>query len=403
MPLKTVLIINAHSHRNKGDCGIVIALIQGLRRTFPDCRITIAPLHWQDDADFYTKRYNCAVIRPAIVVPPRERPFFHRAANLAGQCASVLLRRGKFVEAARDCDLIISCGGGFLYSSNRLLPEATLLSHLAALYICGKVGRRLVIAPQSIGPFVSSVSRLLAISALGRADLLCVREPLSLKLVQDSGLAGAFLTPDCGFSLMSQDCDYQWARSFFSGITGKKAGLTLRSWARSGNQEQYLAAVGKGVEYLCAKGYTVLILPQVTGPTADEDDRHISRELALRFRDNSQVRYLPELEQATPERIKAAYGQLDLLLATRLHSAIFALAEGVPSVCIAYQPKATGVFAMLGCSPYCLPLQDISSQSLIAAIDLALDTRAVSINLAAHPDFFELLQDRVCREHSSNQ
>ena len=63
--------------------------------------------------------------------------------------------------------------------------------------------------------------------------------------------------------------------------------------------------------------------------------------------------------------LKAAYGHVDMLLGTRLHSNIFALSEGVPIVAIGYQYKTRGVLRMLGLERWMLDIEQVSEETLV--------------------------------------
>jgi colanic acid/amylovoran biosynthesis protein len=77
-----------------------------------------------------------------------------------------------------------------------------------------------------------------------------------------------------------------------------------------------------------------------------------------------------------PVELQAAYSRLDLLVATRMHSAIFALSAGVPALAIGYLHKSAGIMEMLGLERYVLDIDTIDAERLCAVADRLWDERA---------------------------
>ena len=65
-----------------------------------------------------------------------------------------------------------------------------------------------------------------------------------------------------------------------------------------------------------------------------------------------------------PELLRAAYGQMDLFIATRLHSGIFAIQMGVPTLFIGYLHKTRGLMEMLGMEEWMLEIGDVTEEVL---------------------------------------
>jgi colanic acid/amylovoran biosynthesis protein len=55
---------------------------------------------------------------------------------------------------------------------------------------------------------------------------------------------------------------------------------------------------------------------------------------------------------------------MDFFVATRLHSAIYALKAGVPVVAVAYEPKTIGIFKDLDLSEFVLDIRSIDKVGL---------------------------------------
>lgn len=384
-----ILITNVHSILNKGDAGIVISLIQSLRDRYKGCSIKIVSGQPELDEPFYRDHYSCEVTGRLVCRPEKSRPRTVRAFLILKDLLLAASGRNELIGEMEKADLILSCGGGFLFSYNRLVPEAGFLVHCAELYFATRRNKNVVLAPQSIGPFKSPVSRWLALTSIKRARLIFAREPISLEFLKGIGIAHSMLAMDAGFYLRPERADREWAAGILGRYIGKKAGVTLRKWNMSGlAREKYLSSIAEGIEHLRKKSYTVFLVPQVLGPGREEDDRDISMEMKSRFSEDPGVVYSEELESVTPSGMKAFYAGLDLLIGTRMHSVIFAAAEGVPVLCIAYQPKALGVLKMIGMEDLCYRIEDMGPGDIVKGIDRITSGKAF---MKSGPDFMTLM------------
>jgi colanic acid/amylovoran biosynthesis protein len=71
----------------------------------------------------------------------------------------------------------------------------------------------------------------------------------------------------------------------------------------------------------------------------------------------------------SPAVLKGAYRSLDLLVATRMHSAIFALSSGVPTLAIGYLHKSLGIMEMLDVARHVVDIDTISTEQILQAFD----------------------------------
>jgi colanic acid/amylovoran biosynthesis protein len=145
-------------------------------------------------------------------------------------------------------------------------------------------------------------------------------------------------------------------------------GVTLIDWAAQNRlfdrQDVYETAI---VETIRAFNFHydghAILFSQVRGPTLAEDDRVPARRVKERLADlGNQVTIIER--EVTPEVLKAAYGLMRIFIGTRLHSNIFALTEGVPTIMIQYQYKTRGVGRMLGLERWVLDVGEVEASVL---------------------------------------
>jgi polysaccharide pyruvyl transferase WcaK-like protein len=79
-----------------------------------------------------------------------------------------------------------------------------------------------------------------------------------------------------------------------------------------------------------------------------------------------------------------AYKRLDLHVGQMLHSAIFAMSVGVPTVGVAYDTKSTAFFSLFGLSHLCLDATSLDRKGLLAAMrKLATERERIAATIAA--------------------
>jgi len=92
-----------------------------------------------------------------------------------------------------------------------------------------------------------------------------------------------------------------------------------------------------------------------------DTDRFVSEDFAKMITIKSK---LVNVSTLNTDDIINLYKQNDIFLASRMHSAIFALCSGVETIGIAYQPKTIGMFKLLGVPEYSIPLADVNEAYL---------------------------------------
>ncbi len=392
-----ILIVNVHSARNLGDDAIMQATLHSLRSAYAGASVTVAA----NDPESFHKYDDLTVIGSFTTWIARlsgRRWQIRRAlmvANaalltLAAAIYRLLGRRFWFgstngrrlLAAYYDADLVLSCGGGNFYAYRPFSPFF-VWAVLALAFPLG-LGKKVVLLPQSVGPIRGRLQVLLARLVLGRVHRIMVREARSAEFVTHHlGLKKPpVVLPDLAFALAaSQNIPVEATggsktRPFTAtgGATARgsapRIGVTVIDWAAQtgdlGGQKGYEDAIA-GLLARLATEYTaqVEVICQSYGPSADHDDRIAARRLYERLQ--GQVGSITLRDDFDGVRdLQAAYGELDLLIGTRMHSGILALGESVPVLLVGYQPKTEGTLALLGLERYCCDLRSISADRLYA-------------------------------------
>jgi colanic acid/amylovoran biosynthesis protein len=260
------------------------------------------------------------------------------------------------IEKIREADIIIGCPGGFLEDS-----RFSLYPQLVQLLIPVLLQRKLILAPMSIGPIQYWLPRVILKFILQRADRIYVREEVSKSFC-------ASLNSE---SIVSNDLAF---------LNFKE--LTEKHTINQSQQPEYIAATiidwsfyssqNPGIEKqkynqriidLLNDLYTKLNLPimlivQVASDLATIEV--IKAELSIPCK----VLYNVD----TPEAIKEILDNSFCLIASRFHSAIFALCIGCPVIALSYLPKTSGMLELYELSELCYPIEDFNSSQLSDAL-----------------------------------
>jgi colanic acid/amylovoran biosynthesis protein len=386
-----VLILNTCSTLNRGDAAIVLGQIQLLREHFPDARITLTSKTPARDRGFYGPM-GIEVLPPLM---PALSTYDGFKGKLVGGTRTMFALREKreLLQAFRDADLVLACGGGYLYSYRSLLPGTTFWQNIVHARLALVLGKPLVFLPQSFGPFASSlaqggVKRLLEAP---RVVKIYAREEVSFQLVRrllrPEQQAKVALCPDMALYL-ARDNDESSLAGDALDLPRPILVVNLREWgfpeagspaASRWKREQYLDAFGRVARFFVEryKGSAVVV-PQALGPDPAEDDRPVCREFcrlaAERIAVRGAVQYL-EPDTSSLCGFMAILSQATLLLGTRLHSCLLGLVAGVPAISVGYQHKSQGTLDLLGMGRFNANIDGVSADRLIGLVEEVMSCR----------------------------
>ncbi|MDR3573355.1 MAG: polysaccharide pyruvyl transferase family protein [Anaerolineaceae bacterium] len=369
----TILLLNFHSLQNAGDAGLLEASLAGLRRVFQQPRILVSS-NYPSEAGF--SRLGVEAV-PSI------------GALLGSFQMGKKVQGGwhKLWQAYQEADLVISCAGNPFFSMGRfgwpLLLSACSVG-LALLF-----NRPLYILPQTLGPFNRKWEELLVRALYRPARLVFVREPVSLRTAERWNMRPGRLqlAPDLAFDLTPGSAEEAQAILRAAGCPAQRPRLAVVAIPRmvltipGGPLQASYALLGKVLGRLAAHyNLQLVFFGQSSGPTPREDDRLAARKIIACLPDPS-IATLVE-DELTPAQLMACYGQMDALLAGRMHSGIFALGMGKAVFFIGYLIKTAGLVEMLGKTGWMLSLEQLDEPSLWEKLSEVWEQRETSAALA---------------------
>ena len=287
------------------------------------------------------------------------------------------------VQAAKSCDLVL-VGGGGLFQDHWGIDPGSLLTpnHYGISFYAGPAalaaltGKPLVLAGVGFGPLESPEARRMVRGVCEAASHLSVRDAESRDLLIASGVdpGRIRLSADLAFALPpARVSAADLLREAGVEPRSPLIAVALRPWSLGGAdpghwETQVAAALDRLIE---KTGGTLLFVPFQKSARADEDDAAVA--VRVRERLENPARAVALRQPRSPSETAGLLGACDLVVAMRLHAAIFAAASAVPLVGIAYDPKVRALLARLDLLSLVEPLQGISGWSLQARMESALD------------------------------
>lgn len=388
-----ILVVNIHSNSNAGDAVLLQVSLQQLRSLFPGCELMLAMndpesgqqgeqgdevvlgsftswfkqsvrsgASWQSGALLLAPWMILQSLLAALTYRLWQRP----------QWIGLTVQQRALLQAYFTADLVVSCPGNFLYSSG-LVGLPLVLAFVAMAY-GWLVGKPIYMLPQTIGPLRRGWEFGLLRWLLPKVRVVLLRDQGSLALLTKAGIhhPRCYVIPDLAFLYMGDPAEAGQRLLAEYGVDSRTQrpllGVTLINWGaqnrRFTGQTAYEQAIAQAIAFFIRTyNGTVVLFSQVHGPTDAEDDRVAARRVQGLLADHQEhVIFIDRV--VAPAQLQAAYGEMNLLIGTRLHSNIFALTRHIPVVAIAYQPKTYGVMKMLGLENWVLEIEGIEGAQL---------------------------------------
>lgn len=356
--MKKYFLAGGYSCGNPGDEAILKSTVYSIHSMAPDSFFYI----WTDKRDF-ALRFDRPVSYQLVFWKPlpwtKVDHFFSKAAvKLYTDFFPVfrdLLQWGRGANAAaaaalRDAHRVIFVGGGYLNSDYCLL-EMNYLCSLAK-----KFKKPMTLLGQTLGPFERRQHQRMADEVFRQADAIIVRDVHSLQEV------GGFRSKVyCGaddaicFSPKLDEAERERIDRRLAGRGDRLLiGVNLRNW--QGSRHFYPAVARELERFAAGRPVEIIFIPMETSAYCDDrpEAEHFGALLTGAH---------PYVKMDEPLSVEAKHyliSRLDLFIGMRLHSLVFSLGSGVPTIGLYqneyYFRKIHGLFHAFGIEENALPL-----------------------------------------------
>jgi colanic acid/amylovoran biosynthesis protein len=274
-------------------------------------------------------------IPPGVTIGPRPR------------IKPLLWGKSEYLAALKRSDMVLDIGEGDSWAD--IYGRQRFTFHAGTKIAAIMLGKPLVLAPQTIGPFNHPVSRQVSNWVMNRARAVFSRDSLSTNYVASQHIkseTAEFI--DVAFRLPFQRQPKAGDKVrvginvsgllYRGGYSGKnELGLTI----------DYVDFTHRLIAALYDRGAEVHLVPHVIAEDGNDDDRSVVPALREHF---PQI-LVPE-PFADSSAAKSFMSGLDYVVGGRMHACIGAFSSGTPVMPIAYSRKFNGLFGTLGYSHY---------------------------------------------------
>lgn len=253
------------------------------------------------------------------------------------------------VRVLWGCDVVIDIGGGDSFADIygwKRFAKMHLMKYLTHL-----LGKPLVLAPQTIGPFSSPTRKAIAAHSIARSALVVTRDRMSTDAVREMGVDRQIIeASDVALRLpFTPPAPCPAGGPVRVGLN--VSGLLMNGGYTGANMFGLRVNYGQLMRAIISAfrqhpdGCEIHLVSHVIGWLRGgvEDDYQASLDLAAAF---PGVQVAPAF--ATPSEAKSYIAGFDFFMGARMHACIAAFSAGVPVVPMAYSRKFAGLFGALG-------------------------------------------------------
>lgn len=282
-------------------------------------------------------------------------------------------------------DLIVSIAGGDSFSDIYGLARLAYVSLPQILALL--LGKPLVLMPQTLGPFQSRTSKIVARFIMKRAKAVFSRDRYGVtempKVLALNGASPIRFCYDVGFVLdpvKPERVVIEGADKELAEVARPLVGLNISGLLYMGGYTRdnmfglkvdYRLLMEKLIDRLISdKKATVLLVPHVfgEGEKSESDSRAceiVYQQLKPRYGD----KLLLVKGRYNQNEIKHIIGQCDFFLGARMHACIAALSQHIPTVPIAYSRKFIGVMETVGVDAYVADPREMDEEQILKVLD----------------------------------
>jgi polysaccharide pyruvyl transferase WcaK-like protein len=290
-----------------------------------------------------------------------------------------------------EADIVASMAGGDsfsdIYGLGRLVYVA--LPQILAL----SMGKRLVMLPQTIGPFKGKVAQHIVKFILKRASIIYSRDYEGLEVIRnllkmkDEVNGKVRFCNDVGFVMdpvkpMKMSLDLSDLKGKGIPVVGLNISGLLHMGGYSGDNMfglkiDYKEFIRDLIDFMIReKNAAVMLVPHVFGTHA-ESDAVVCEEVYASLKGRYDGRLLIAGGPYNQNEIKYIIGLSDFFIGSRMHACIAALSQNIPTVSIAYSRKFAGVMQTIGVEELVADPRRLEKEEILGIIDKAFDKRDV--------------------------
>ena len=287
--------------------------------------------------------------------------------------------RSEVFSLMKNSDLVISCSDENFKEAASLLPSnfywimtwwTMFFQRTFEITVAKFIGKPVIAFPNSIGPFKTWVGRFLGRLALGNCGYVLAREPISYEMANSLGIGSRkILTSDT--ALLFKTTKDTFSASFSHPVIGVCPGIYRYSLSDA-QVRDYVSDHAKALDAAIERyGFNVILSPHYVSHL-ELDDSEICQLIFEKMKNKNRARIVVA---DGVEEFKSLLDHMDMIITSKLHPGVMAVSGYVPTLCIAYDHKQTGLFKLLDMEDCIVPIMETSYERISSRIDFIWKNR----------------------------
>ena len=368
-----IATIGAAFSANRGAASMLQAVIDNLPDRVGDCRFSVLTTYPDDDRqEVRDDRVDVVSAKPAelavVLWPLALLACGLRLVRLPWRWLCVV----PGLRHLRDADVVVDVAG-ISFADGRGIPIVVYNALMTSVPLL--LGRPTVKASQALGPFRSPLNRTLARLVLPHLRAVCARGAATERHLADLGLTNVTPAADLAFTMRMRDDAVARAAILVPRnepvVVGVAPSAVVDGYCRKAGID-YVGLLSSFVERMIdERGVHVVVFPhssrrRVTGGRMD--DRPVTRALHAASPRTQLID-----EPLGPVELRAVIARCDLLVTSRFHAMISALATATPVLVVGWSHKYAEVLDEIGLEGCAVDWRDSDAAALAARATELLD------------------------------
>jgi colanic acid/amylovoran biosynthesis protein len=250
-------------------------------------------------------------------------------------------RRSFGLVHENDVDVVLDASG-FAFGDQH--PPERTIQFAERVEEAKQSGKPVILLPQALGPFTTSSIRDAFVRIVDAADLVYVRDDVSMKHAREAVGDPSHLEQAPDFTNLVKP-----ARTTESDAADRATIVPNQRMIEKAETEDeasaYVPFMGMCIEAVAEAGLRPVLLLH------EEDDDELASEIR-----ESVERDVPIRQKTDPVALKRFLGESHLVVGSRFHALVGALSQGVPAVGTSWSHKYEQLFREYGCADMLLPV-----------------------------------------------
>jgi polysaccharide pyruvyl transferase WcaK-like protein len=270
-----------------------------------------------------------------------------------------------FSQSLQSANLLIDLSGD---SIGTVYSDYSVFFQILSPFLMFLIRKPYYFCAQSIGPFKNGTLYSMVKYVIKKSSLITARENITYDLLLNLGIKNnIILTHDLAFLLepvKNGDLDAIAGKNNLKKDV-KYVGVSISSlisWyslEKKSPEQVYINIMTELCDYIVEKyGYALIFVPHTMKP--GEDDRIISNIVKANMKNKNQVIVVEQ--ELNGSELKGIIGFCSVFIASRMHAAIAALSQSIPTMVIAYNHKTLGIIGgMLNLHNLIIDIRNLNS------------------------------------------